>query len=206
MSKVLSDPPFLLDGENLALNLVNTEIMKRGNPLDLLQTPQDVARWWNETCQRHPAFDEVRRGSADTTIYDNELLTSVKTLRASLRGIFRALIDGEIPQQIDVNQLNRILRTNYSVLEVSKEGDLFLGAYTTDARHGLVLLPIALSAIRLIVQGEHKRLHQCDNERCILFFYDSTKSATRRWCSLGCMDRARSMQRYRETKRTVIGE
>src|SRR5947199_2682606 len=35
-------------------------------------------------------------------------------------------------------------------------------------------LPIALSALYLFTQAEHHRLHQCKNERCILFFYDTT--------------------------------
>ena len=34
------------------------------------------------------------------------------------------------------------------------------------------------------------------------FITHTTKSATRRWCSLGCMNRARSAQHYREIKKT----
>ena len=69
-----------------------------------------------------------------------------------------------------------------------------------DDDQGAVLLPIALSALYLFTQAEYHRLHHCKNERCILFFYDTTKSATRQWCSLECMNRARSLQHYRQVK------
>lgn len=195
------EAPFLLSGENLALNLVNTEVMKRGKRIDLLTSPQEVAHWWQTTCQRHPEFDEVRRGDEDTTVYNVVLLEALKTLRAALRAILSALITEEAPAKEDVNMLNALLKTGYPSLELTEQGDLVPRIHTTDPTQGLVLVPIALSASRLISQGERKRLHCCENERCILFFYDTTKSATRRWCSLGCMDRARSAQRYKEIKR-----
>ncbi|MFL5652938.1 MAG: CGNR zinc finger domain-containing protein [Ktedonobacteraceae bacterium] len=52
----------------------------------------------------------------------------------------------------------------------------------------------------LFTRAEKHRLHICKNERCILFFYDTTKSATHQWCSLECMNRARSLQHYRHVK------
>jgi predicted RNA-binding Zn ribbon-like protein len=96
--------------------------------------------------------------------------------------------------------LNDVLRTGYASLDFSRQGDVTPVFHTSDPRKGPILVPIALSALDLIQTGERKRLHECENDRCILFFYDTTKSATRRWCSLGCMDRARSSRRYRQAK------
>ena len=62
------------------------------------------------------------------------------------------------------------------------------------------LLPIALSARDLLAGRDLRRLRRCGNRRCVLLFYDGTKSATRRWCSVRCMDRARSSARYAERK------
>jgi predicted RNA-binding Zn ribbon-like protein len=48
------------------------------------------------------------------------------------------------------------------------------------------------------------RLRQCHSHhihRCILLFYDTTKSGTRQWCSTACLDRERSARRYEEKKR-----
>ena len=68
------------------------------------------------------------------------------------------------------------------------------------AEQGAIILPIALSAFHLFTQLEKHRLHKCKNDRCILFFSDTTKSATRQWCSLECMNRVRSLQHYQHAK------
>jgi predicted RNA-binding Zn ribbon-like protein len=73
-------------------------------------------------------------------------------------------------------------------------------AYQAQPGADSMLFAIALSALRLVRDGDRQRLHRCSNDRCVLLFYDTTKSATRRWCSLGCMDRARSAKRYRAAK------
>lgn len=54
--------------------------------------------------------------------------------------------------------------------------------------------------LRLLTEGDLRRLHKCRNERCVLLFYDTTKSGTRQWCSLDCFNRTRSSQRYRQRK------
>ncbi|GLV54143.1 RNA-binding protein [Dictyobacter sp. S3.2.2.5] len=198
--KTQDDKPLIFQGEMLALDLVNTEVMRRGQRHDLLTTPQDVVHWWQATCQHHPELDGGSGTNEDTTVYDQALLDALKTLRTALRAIFDALVAEKTPEMADISVLNAVLRTNYTALEYSAQGDLVPMVRTTNTTQGLVLAPIALSALSLISQGERKRLHRCENERCILFFYDTTRSATRRWCSLACMDRARSSRRYHQAK------
>jgi predicted RNA-binding Zn ribbon-like protein len=198
-------PSFPFRGGVLALDLVNTEVMIRGKQRDLLMTPQDVLHWWQTACSHYPHRDEVRMASGeDLTGYDDELLSALKELRRALRAIFSALIQDTAPGEEDIHLLNDTFKTGYVALELAKEGGLSVIHRTTDTHKGTVLLPIALSALHLIQQGESKRLHQCASDRCILFFYDTTRSATRRWCSLACMDRMRSIQRYRQAKQEKL--
>lgn len=198
----VDDGPFLFRGENLALDLVNTVIVWRGKRQDLLAMPQDVAVWHQAASRHHVELKAVRGANEGSLVYNTALLSSLTTLRAALRAIADRLVEEKIPAIEDLNVLNRVLKTGYPALDLTEQEE-FLYAYHTDSPQGTLLLPIALSAAYLISHGERKRLHQCNNENCILFFYDTTKSATRRWCSLGCMDRARSAQRYRQTKRRV---
>lgn len=190
--------PFPFRGENLALDLVNTEIMRRGKRADLLATPQDVAHWRRAASHHHIGLNTEETGAL---VYDTALLNALTSLRAALRGIFSALVEEQTPTLEDLNVLNGVLKTGYPALDLTEQGDLLYSYHTTDTRKGPLLLPIALAASYLIESGERKRLHRCGNESCIQLFYDTTKSATRRWCSLGCMDRARSAQRYKEAKR-----
>jgi predicted RNA-binding Zn ribbon-like protein len=199
------ETPFLFRGEALALDLVNTEAMKRGKRRDLLETPQDVALWWQAACQHHPEWQDVQGGSGDdATIYDLGLLYALKTLRGALRGIFGTLVDGVPARKEDISILNGVLSAGRWSIDLTPEGELRPAYRIIDATIGPVLLSCALSALHLIREGDRKRIHHCESERCILFFYDTTRSATRRWCSTSCMERTRSIQRYRQAKQAAL--
>ncbi len=194
------DTSFVFLGGDLALDLVNTEVMERGKQQDLLTTPQVLESWWQAARRHYPELDTWGGANEEAIVYDLALLNAVKTLRGALRRLFSAIVEARTPEQADVAVLNDVLRTGYASLDFSGQGDVMSVFHTSDLHNGPMLVPIALSALHLIETGERKRLHQCESERCILFFYDTTRSATRRWCSLGCMDRARSSRRYRQAK------
>jgi len=191
---------FRFRGGVLALDLVNTELMKRGKPVDVLVAPLDVAEWWQAAREHHPQWlREVQGGEEAIREDDTELLEALKTLRAALRRIFNALVEDVVPHQEDIDVLNDVLRTGHWRMDLSPEGEL-VPVQQTESAHGQMLLSCVLSALHLIREGERTRLHRCESDRCILFFYDTTRSATRRWCSTSCMDRARSLQRYHQAK------
>ncbi|HEV2460802.1 MAG TPA: ABATE domain-containing protein, partial [Ktedonobacterales bacterium] len=39
---------------SLALELINTKVMERGKKRDLLTSPDALARWWADACERYP--------------------------------------------------------------------------------------------------------------------------------------------------------
>jgi predicted RNA-binding Zn ribbon-like protein len=197
--------PFLFLADLLALDLVNTQIVARGKPRDLLATPADVARWWAAAERHHPHMAAVQNGHA-LRLDDPAALDELKRLRAALRRIFSALADGLAPPSDAVDGLNAVLRTGHPALELSPSGEVYTGYRTADHAHGPLLLPIALSAVDWLTAGDRRRLHRCANPRCVLLFYDTTRSATRRWCSVGCMDRARSARRYRQGKGEALAK
>src|SRR5262245_64916883 len=83
---------FLFIGDVLALDLVNTEVMVRGKPRDLLATPEDVGRWWHAAQRYYPTMDVVQ--ATDVAHVNTAALVALKELRRALRGIFGALADG----------------------------------------------------------------------------------------------------------------
>jgi predicted RNA-binding Zn ribbon-like protein len=188
---------FLFIGDVLALDLVNTEVVVRGKGRDLLTTPEDVSQWWRAAQRSYPDMDVVQ--ASGTIRFDLAALLALKQLRAALRGIFGALADGTRPTSAEIDVVNSVLHTGAHALMLSSSGAVQT-VYQAQPGATSMLFAIALSAVRLVRDGERQRLHRCSNDRCVLLFYDTTKSATRRWCSLGCMDRARSAKRYRAAK------
>ena len=192
------DSPFLFIGDTLALDLVNTEQIVRGQRRDLLATPDSLALWWQAAQHHHPSVAEVQDAGVAITV-DAAALSAAKSLRAALRGIFGAIVDAASINPSQITILNAVLRTGARALALISGGDV-TPVYQILPGEAPMLFAVALSAVELLRGGDRQRLHRCGNDRCVLLFYDTTKSATRRWCSVGCMDRARSFRRYQAAK------
>jgi predicted RNA-binding Zn ribbon-like protein len=190
---------FVFVGEALILDLINTVVVIRGKRRDLLETPQDLARWW-ELAHQHHHLTEMPQ--PDSFVYDDALLEAVKAFRDSQRRLFSSVVEGKHPGSLEIDLLNSVLEMGYPALEWPTAGTP--GAVYRVRNHAQagLLVPTALSSLRLLTETDHNRLHKCHNERCILLFYDTTKSGTRQWCSPGCLDRERSIKRYRAKQHT----
>ncbi|HEX9133108.1 MAG TPA: ABATE domain-containing protein [Ktedonobacteraceae bacterium] len=191
------DYPFL--SGVLALDLVNTEVIVRGRRYDLLRSPEDVARWWQEAITHHPDREKVKE-ETQVNVWSLPLLERIKQIRAAIRALCTNLVKQQPLDQAALTVLNAILAIGYPALDIVSGGEMVPIYRAREADQGAILLTIALSAFHLLTQAEKHRLHKCKNDRCILFFYDTTKSATRQWCSLECMNRARSLQHYQHVK------
>ncbi|MBU2700037.1 putative RNA-binding Zn ribbon-like protein [Sporomusaceae bacterium BoRhaA] len=49
-----------------------------------------------------------------------------------------------------------------------------------------IIVEITASFVELIEYGDNKRIKICENPDCKWFFYDETKSRTKRWCDDKC--------------------
>jgi predicted RNA-binding Zn ribbon-like protein len=186
-------------GGAMALALINTETLDRGKKRDALSSPEALARWWEVACESYP--DECVIEETGTQVaWTDELLEAIKVLRTALRAFATHVVEQQSVEEVDLSPVNEVLALGYSALERTKQGGVKVVTRLRDPEKGSLLLPIARSALQLFTASDWRRLHQCRHERCIVFFYDTTKSGTRRWCSPACMNRARSIQHYRKTK------
>ena len=189
-------------GGSLALDMINTETLDRGRQRDVLSSPDALARWWGEACQRYP--DQcVIKGAGEPIAWTSELLDTIKSLRMALRTLATQVVEHHAVEEEDLNPVNEILALGYAALEGTEQGNVKAGMRLHDPEKGSVVVPIAHSALQLLTEFDWRRLHQCKHDHCIVFFYDTTKSGTRRWCSPGCMNRARSSYRYQLTKKAA---
>lgn len=186
---------FVFRGGVLALELVNTEIAVRGKAQDLLRTPEDLARWWAIVQERYSlANEEPEQGLASP-----ELLAATHRLRGALRRACTAVTQAAAIGEDDLALINQALALAHPALAQAPTGELRQINLLAPGASPL-LFPIARSALDLLTQTDPRRLHRCRNERCVLLFYDSTKSSTRQWCSLDCFNRTRSSENYRRRK------
>ncbi len=183
----------------LALDFVNTEVVVRGKRYDLFTTPEDVADWWQQALTHHPDEGKVE-AETPAIVWSAQLMERIKWVRAAIRTLCTNLVERQLLDGEALTTLNTILAMGYPALAAASGQEMIAVYRTRQDDQAAVLLPLALSALHVFSQAEKQRLHSCKNERCLLFFYDTTKSATRQWCSLACMNRARSLQHYRHVK------
>lgn len=199
-------PPdeFSFIGNLLCVDLVNTEVMRAGAPLDLLGDADALLRWARAAgivdeaaARRLPAGWWTGREAA-------RLLADTKALRALLRSAVAAMAAGRpLPPDL-VPAINHALAAGASTLRLERRG----AAYATvreviDPSPAALLAPIAESAAWLLEHGEAGLLRKCENGACVRFFYDTTKNRRRRWCSMdACGSRAKAAAYYRRHKST----
>ena len=203
------DSHFVFDGGALALDLLNTWRFNADQPLDLLQSPEDLVIWLAAAGLPDGAYcAELSSSPPNRRI----LLDEALWLRRDILLIVQSLVAGELPPPYTVDALNRILTesgTSFRLdsLTIPPEGDqeermegqLVLNVHEHISSVLGVLQPIALSAARIVTEANPTRIRQCASSNCMYWFLDTSKSGRRRWCSMSrCGNRAKVAKHYRQ--------
>ena len=113
------------------------------------------------------------------------LLGKAQRLHASLGEIFPALLRKEVLLHNWIEPINEVLRITEGHDELLQQNGKWSLEFV--AREGgleWLLAAIARSAAEMIAEGASARLRTCSNPSCGLFFYDTSRTRRRRWCSM----------------------
>jgi len=122
-----------------------------------------------------------------------ELLSKARNLRSPLRKAFTAMLRKQRIAAEWITPLNDVLRITegHDELVASPDG---WGIEFVAREGGLdwLLAAVARSGAELIAEGGQSRLRICANPQCGLFFYDTSRTHARRWCSMAvCGNRSK---------------
>lgn len=210
MSKKVSKPPetmemngFFFIAGNLSLDYINTEIIENGAPKDLLADFTDFAAW-------AASADLLGKLEAKKLVADwngrNEteaVFAQALIFRKVLRGMFADLAAGKTVEKAAIAAINYEIQNQSGTMEIRQTENGFEKLFRADFREPRALLaPIAESAADLLCYGNPIYLKKCEASDCILYFYDTTKNHSRRWCSMaGCGNRAKAAAFYRRRQK-----
>lgn len=182
------DAPFLFIGNNVAVDLVNTEMLSRGERVELLQGVDDLAHWARAAGLQ--VDGQLQAGD----------LVAARALRAALRNVFQARIDGAAGGRRDLAVINEHLAEYalHKVLQAGKNRPDYEWAPAQDAGSARALLSrLAYAGADLLTSPQADRLKRCTNAECVLIFVDTSRSQRRRWCSMEvCGNRAKVAKHY----------
>jgi predicted RNA-binding Zn ribbon-like protein len=194
-------------GDQLCLDFINTEVVDQDLRVDLLSSFDDLMAWYvdAQVVDAAQAKALARRAGHDSA----RALKDARQFRAMLREMVERLTERRtsVPQAT-LDQLNRSLRAREGYSEIVRTKD----GYETRFRPRLdepahLLVAVAESAARLLSEGDPALLRKCQNPRCILYFYDTTKNHRRRWCSMaGCGNRAKVAAFYQRNRESGDGD
>ena len=182
---------FLWLGNWPALDFVNTQIVQDGETVDLLATGADLADWYARSALASQVDLSAARSYA--------ALSSARTFRDELRAILGQLDEnGKVLPKLLASLNTRLQRRNVDFVVQNKKGRYVLTPEWTFKAPEDVCSPIAFSFAELLSQTDLSRIRRCKNPACVLFFYDTSRSGTRSWCSLNICGNKQRVAAFRE--------
>jgi len=180
----------------LSLDLVNTEVVRWGKRIDLLVTPDDLARW----AQAAEQAGGLNRESLPRGFDSAAALDSMRSLRALLREGFETAASGASCSKTELVQrwtapLEALIRKAPVAYKVA--GNSLVPLPQGDPSDALASLT-AIDALRLVATGEFNKVRRCANPDCVLLFLDS--SGRRKWCSMKLCGNRMKVARHQHRK------
>lgn len=193
--------PRLLGG-TLCLDFVNT-VDPRHAPdrVDFLAGYDALARWAGHAGAVAPdTVRGLRAAAAARPGPAGEVLASAVGLREHLYRVIRSLLDGEPPAGPSLAALNTAIASAHDARRLAPAAGSRLNWTWRDSRQlDLPLSAVALSAAELLAGKDLTRVRECPGtDGCGWLFLDTSKSGTRRWCSMQVCGNRAKMRRFRQ--------
>jgi len=188
----------------LWLDAVNCEWISGNARVDGWRDCESLQAWFRQAGARYDEAAALRQ----VTLGGDAVLEAAKHLRASLRRACEATRDGNaIPQSV-VDELNSLLSKHgvVSELEISPDGPREREITEENGGADAALYVLARSALRSWTRGDLARLKPCANPNCILWFLDTSKNGTRRWCSMQACGNRNKVSAHYERRAKGAGE
>jgi len=164
-----------VQGEPLALDLVNTEWNERGQRIDLFD---------------HPAAHRAWLCSVGLSAVSDPGLRALRQARTAIRDVLEHPHDPSALAAVNGVLSHGILRLVVTPSGVKQQVEL-------DAEHWRAAWQAAENLTTLL-RTKSERIRRCAHPECILYFLDITRQGTRRWCSMStCGNRSKSQRHYR---------
>lgn len=185
-----ADPPFI--GDHVVMDLLNTVALAGDEAVDFWQNDADVLRWLRR-------FDMIAADAAPE-LRQGRLLETARRLREMARTLVR---ERKQRRRLDLAPLNAFLALgrSYSQLTQSRSGEIELTRRYDGRTPEQWLTPLAEAVAGFLASANFEWVRPCEGERCILWFYDRTKSHRRRWCSMGVCGNRHKVAAFRSRQR-----
>ena len=174
---------FLFLGNQLALDFLNTRLVQKGEPMELLPDFSALLRWFQAADllrSRQAANLQQQWGESGRA---RRAVEAMRGLREKLRKEILAWERGGAIHHSAVDELNRLMadhpmRTRLKASGSGSSTELYFEPHQPED----LFAPLTHRAAMLLANVDRKRVRKC--EHCVGHFHDTSKKGTRRWCSM----------------------
>lgn len=157
---------------------MNTQFTPYGEIVENFENYEDIEDWFNEVglVKKKKAlnFEDKQR-------YYEEIIN----YRSLLRDCFKGYIESKIPLEHLLKKTNNILLKSEVHPQITYKNNSYeLEFIPNTTKHNIFLTTMAVEVIKLLNSLEFKYLKKCSNHKCCLYFVDTSKNHSRRWCSM----------------------
>jgi len=194
---------FLFVGNYLCLDFINTEMVVAGQPVDRLSRFDNLVAWLVQAQTLDAKEAEEILGNWNSKPEAESTLKKAIKLRVSLREMAERLVKGKTVPQSTMAAINEWLAHQTGHAELKRLRGGFEKRFRAEFREPAQLLwPVAESACDLLCYTDLTLVKKCENPACVLFFYDTTKNHSRRWCSMSaCGNRMKVAAHYQRLRK-----
>jgi predicted RNA-binding Zn ribbon-like protein len=177
-----------IDGmHNAAIELINSEHMREGLVQDGLNDEEwrerFFARW---AIQRPVSYRQLAR---------------LRELRTLLRRIVEQITAEQAVADRSLEKLNSFLEPLPIRDRVVRSAAGGLARQSVVTGHVAPSAVVALDFLRLLTDGDWRRLRVCANDTCRWAFYDESRNRIRLWCDSTLCGNVMKVRRFRERNR-----
>lgn len=200
-----SSAPFVFLGGHTVLDFANTLYLQRNGAVETLQHIKDVLRWMTEagimSDARRSELNRIWSSSSESEV----VLRKVQKFRSLCFEVLGCIVKNIPIPKTAIEEINHILSTGGVTVRLveSPDGLKKQTVYALQSPEHFIV-PLANLLSDLLVSGDRTRIKQCANPKCRLFFYDTGKNKTRRWCSMKtCGNRRKSTGVYAKKRDSI---
>ena len=197
-----SETKFYFVSGQLSLDFINTQV-GMNDEMEFLSSFGDLVAWLQQAGALDSAQAKAALASWGQRPEAKQLLDQARKLRNVLRDMAQRLAAGKSIGQGALDEINRALaqESGYNQLvRIAGGYEFHFHPQRREAAH--LLTPIAKSAAELLRDSEPLRIRQCGNPVCTLYYYDTSKNRTRRWCSMAvCGNRMKAAAFYQRSQK-----
>lgn len=181
---------FPLISGHIALDLINTEVIRRGKRIELLVENKDVLTWLN-TVQSSIPFYQYKLDDISNQL--EKIKSELLTIRSFLRLHFEQIAEQHcINEELIVN-LEAIIEKAPHTYKILDERLVIMPIGNVD---NMLTSLIALDVLTLINNGTLITIRRCSNDECILLFFDQT--GRRKWCSMKICGNRQKVSKFQQ--------